>query len=97
MAELARTCTIASRVPTLGDGLLGVVLVLACAGCATQPKPIAVNLEHVQECQDFAERSVPAEPVRTNANGRATVVSAPNAEALWTLFELCKQARGALD
>jgi hypothetical protein len=76
--------------------LPAVALVLvACAPSTRAPSPV-VDTAAVEECRDFAEQTVPHEPVRGNGGGRSTVYPAKNAESLYTLFDLCMKAKEAL-
>ena len=78
--------------------LLPAAVALALAACAPSmraPSP-AVDTAAVEECRDFAEQTVPHEPVRGNGGGRSTVYPSKNAESLSTLFDLCMKAKEAL-
>jgi hypothetical protein len=68
----------------------------ACAPSTRAPSPV-VDTTAVEECRDFAEQTVPHEPVRGNGGGgRSTVYPSKNAESLYTLFDLCMKAKEAL-
>ena len=75
------------------------VIALALAACATSahsPSP-GVDTAAVEECREFAEKTVPREPVRGNSSGgRSTVYLSQDAESLHTLFDLCMRAKEAL-
>ena len=79
--------------------LLPAAVALALAACAPSiraPNPV-VDTRAVEECRDFAEQTVPHEPVRGNGGGgRSTVYPSKNAESLSTLFDLCMKAKEAL-
>jgi hypothetical protein len=71
------------------------VLALALAACATRSP--SVDTAAVEECREFAEQTVPHEPVRGNGSGgRSTVYPSRDAETLHTLFDLCMKAKEAL-
>jgi hypothetical protein len=75
-------------------------IVLAVAACATSnptPRPY-VNASFVEECRNFAEQTVPVEPVPVRGTNfsRSAVYPSRNAESLRTLFDLCLQAKEAL-
>jgi len=75
------------------------VIALVLAACATptrSPSPV-VDTAAVEECREFAEQTVPREPVRGNGGGgRSTVYLSQDAESLHTLFDLCMKAKEAL-
>jgi hypothetical protein len=76
------------------------IIVLLVAGCATPapaPRPY-VNASFVEECRNFAEQTVPVEPmpVRGTNFSRSAVYPSRNPESLRTLFDLCLQAKEAL-
>jgi len=79
--------------------LLPAAVALALAACAPSiraPNPV-VDTRAVEECRDFAEQTVPHEPVRGNGGGgRSTVYPSKDAESLSTLFDLCMKAKEAL-
>jgi hypothetical protein len=74
-----------------------VLLVAACAAPAPAPRPY-VNGSFVEECRNFAEQTVPTEPVAVRATNfaRSAVYPSRNPESLRTLFDLCLQAKEAL-
>jgi hypothetical protein len=81
------------------DRLLVTAVVAACVACTPPARRPLTLMEraHVDECHAFAEETAPRVPVRASGGGgRSTVATAPNAESLQTLFELCMQAKGAM-
>ena len=74
-----------------------VVLAAACATPAPAPRPY-VNAGFVEECRNFAEQTVPTEPVAVRGTNfsRSAVYPSRNPESLRTLFDLCLQAKEAL-
>lgn len=82
------------RTPSLGLTLIALLFV-ACAAPTTAPRaPVASDAR--DECREFAEGTLPSEPVRGNGGGRSTVYPTRDADSLRTLFDLCMQAKDAL-
>jgi hypothetical protein len=73
-------------------------MALALAACAKPAPPAApvADARTVEECRDFAEQTVPSQPVRGNGGGRSTVYPSRDPDSLRTLFDLCMQAKDAL-
>jgi hypothetical protein len=84
-ARVARWCGVAA-------------VVLAAMACATPGREtrIPADIRVVEECRDFAEQTVPSEPVRGNGQRRSTVYPSRNPDTLQTLFDLCVDAKEAL-
>ncbi len=74
------------------------LFVLAAIACATPAREARAptDVRVVEECRDFAEQTVPTEPVRGNGHPRSTVYLSRNPESLRTLFDLCMEAKEAL-
>jgi hypothetical protein len=68
---------------------------IACATPSASARPSA-DVRVVDECRDFAEQTVPHEPVHGDGRGRSTVYPSRDADSLRTLFDLCMQAKEAL-
>ena len=73
-------------------------VVVVVAACATSNPTPYVNASFVEECRNFAEQTVPVEPVPVRGTNfsRSAVYPSRNAESLRTLFDLCLQAKEAL-
>ena len=74
------------------------VVALTIPACASAPREtrIPADVRVVEECRDFAEQTVPTEPVRGNGQRRSTVYPSRDPDTLRTLFDLCVDAKEAL-